>query len=169
MSTKRSAGISPHSMQIFYGIGKSHGYSIERLRSSATGVGRRTAPMNLPMRPWRLWSKNAQTYKFDPVSPMAKPRSRVHHGAEGQVRRNAVLHSRSRRLYYRSGRKQAGVHLRLRRRHRRRRTAVGRGSPRCESVPGSAEASRQVSADSLVPSTVRGSGPSSLMSLPKTR
>src|SRR5579863_220605 len=47
---------------------------------------------------------------------MAKPRSRVHHRAEGQVRRDALLHSRSRRLYYRSWAEQAGLHLRLNRR-----------------------------------------------------
>src|ERR1700730_4338723 len=45
---------------------------------------------------------------------MAKPRSRVHHGAKTQVRRDALLHSRSRWLYYRSWAKQSGHHLRLR-------------------------------------------------------
>src|ERR1700730_12738436 len=44
---------------------------------------------------------------------MAKPRSRVHHGAKGQVRRDALLHSRSRWLHYRSWAKQAGLRLRL--------------------------------------------------------
>src|SRR5580704_12732795 len=44
---------------------------------------------------------------------MAKPRSRVYHRAKGQVRRDALLHSRSRWLYYRSWSKQAGLHLRL--------------------------------------------------------
>ena len=44
---------------------------------------------------------------------MAKSRSRVYHRAKGQVRRDALLHSRSRRLYYRSWTKQAGRRLRL--------------------------------------------------------
>ena len=44
---------------------------------------------------------------------MAKPRSRVYHGAKTQVRRDALLHSRSRWLHYRSWAKQPGRHLRL--------------------------------------------------------
>src|SRR5258707_634046 len=44
---------------------------------------------------------------------MAKPRSRDYHRAKGQVRRDALLHSRPRWLYYRSWAKQAGLHLRL--------------------------------------------------------
>src|SRR5277367_4843277 len=44
---------------------------------------------------------------------MAKSRSRVHHGTKGQVRRDALLHPRSRRLYCRSWTEQAGRHLRL--------------------------------------------------------
>src|SRR5258708_25428780 len=44
---------------------------------------------------------------------MEKSRSRVYHRAKGQVRRDALLHSRSRRLYYRSWTKQAGRRLRL--------------------------------------------------------
>src|SRR5580704_6817494 len=44
---------------------------------------------------------------------MAKPRSRVYHGAKAQIRRDALLHSRSRWLYYRSWAKQPGRHLRL--------------------------------------------------------
>src|SRR5580704_16899626 len=45
---------------------------------------------------------------------MAKPRSRVYHGAKAQVRRDALLHPRSRWLHYRSWAKQSGRHLRLR-------------------------------------------------------
>src|ERR1700686_3448392 len=44
---------------------------------------------------------------------MAKSRSRVYHRAKGQVRRDALLHSRSRWLCYRSWAKQAGLRLRL--------------------------------------------------------
>src|SRR5580698_7515671 len=50
---------------------------------------------------------------------MAKPRSRVSHRAEAQVRRDALLHSRSRWLYYRSWAKQSGRCLRLNRRGER--------------------------------------------------
>jgi hypothetical protein len=45
---------------------------------------------------------------------MAKPRSRVHHGAKTQIRRDALLHSRSGWLHYRSWAKLPGRHLRLR-------------------------------------------------------
>src|SRR3984957_15773591 len=45
---------------------------------------------------------------------MAKSRSRVYHRAEGQVRRDALLHPRSGWLHYRSRAKQPGRHLRLR-------------------------------------------------------
>jgi hypothetical protein len=44
---------------------------------------------------------------------MAKPRSPVHHRTKRQVRRDALLHSRSGWLYYRSWAEQAGLHLRL--------------------------------------------------------
>ncbi|MEI9923685.1 MAG: hypothetical protein WDN50_09405 [Bradyrhizobium sp.] len=44
---------------------------------------------------------------------MATTRGGIYHGAKGQIRRNAPLHSRSRRLHYRSRTKQTGVHLRL--------------------------------------------------------
>jgi len=44
---------------------------------------------------------------------LAKAWGRVHHRAEGQVRRDALLHSRSRWLHYRSRAKQAGCCLRL--------------------------------------------------------
>jgi hypothetical protein len=44
---------------------------------------------------------------------MAKSRSRVYYRAKGQVRRDPLLHSRSRWLYYRSWAKQAGRRLRL--------------------------------------------------------
>jgi hypothetical protein len=47
------------------------------------------------------------------LQTLAKSRSGVHHGAEAQVRRDALLHSRSRRLYYRSWAKQPGRCLRL--------------------------------------------------------
>src|ERR1700721_4807879 len=46
---------------------------------------------------------------------MAKPRNRIHHGAEGAVRRDGLLHSRPRRLHYRSRPKQAGLCIRLER------------------------------------------------------
>src|ERR1700733_14171355 len=44
---------------------------------------------------------------------MEKWRSRVHHRAKAQIRRDALLHPRSRWLYYRSWAKQPGRHLRL--------------------------------------------------------
>ena len=44
---------------------------------------------------------------------MEKPGSRVHHRAKAQIRRDALLHPRSRRLHYRSRAKQPGRHLRL--------------------------------------------------------
>ena len=44
---------------------------------------------------------------------LAKSRSRVYYRAKGQVRRDPLLHSRSRWLYYRSWAKQAGRRLRL--------------------------------------------------------
>src|ERR1700689_1755573 len=44
---------------------------------------------------------------------METPGSHVYHRAKGQVWRDALLYSRSRRLYYRSWTTQAGVHIRL--------------------------------------------------------
>src|ERR1700722_9510201 len=43
---------------------------------------------------------------------MEESRSRVHHGANTQVRQDSLLHPRSRRLYYR-GRAEHRAHVRL--------------------------------------------------------
>src|SRR5271166_293438 len=44
---------------------------------------------------------------------LVNPGGGVYHGAKAQVRRDALLHSRSRWLYYRSRAKQSGRRLRL--------------------------------------------------------
>src|SRR4051794_41909647 len=44
---------------------------------------------------------------------MAEPRGGIHHRAERQIWRDTVLHSRSRRLYYRNWTEQAELRLRL--------------------------------------------------------
>src|ERR1700730_4607321 len=62
---------------------------------------------------------------------MAKTRGRVHHGAKGQVWRDALLHPRSRWLHYRSWAKQAGRYVRLRLSPNVRSSSVARVPPAC--------------------------------------